>query len=73
MENIKRVCKMREELIDKVETALKKGGVSTKEMGEVVDMIKDLYECEEKAYEGKYYKGKLEGEEGEEKHTGLLR
>ena len=62
LEPIKDMCKKLEEA---VKHELSKGieNVDTKELGEVVDMIKDLYEAKEKIVKACYYKGVLEAME----------
>ena len=59
LEPIKDMCKKLEEA---VKHELSKGieNVDAKELGEVVDMIKDLYEAKEKIVNACYYKGVLE-------------
>ena len=62
LEPIKEMCKPLEEA---VKHELNKGieNVDAKELGEVVDMIKDLYEAKEKIVKACYYKGILEAME----------
>lgn len=62
LEPIKEMCKPLEEA---VKHELNKGieNVDAKELGEVVDMIKDLYEAKEKIVKACYYKGVLEAME----------
>lgn len=62
LEPIKEMCKKLEEA---VKHELSKGieNVDAKELGEVVDMIKDLYEAKEKIVKACYYKGVLEAME----------
>lgn len=62
LEPIKDMCKKLEEA---VKHELSKGieNVDAKELGEVVDMIKDLYEAKEKIVKACYYKGVLEAME----------
>lgn len=62
LEPIKEMCKKLEEA---VKHELSKGieNVDAKELGEVVDMIKDLYEAKEKIVKACYYKGILEAME----------
>lgn len=62
LEPIKDMCKKLEE---SVKHELSKGieNVDAKELGEVVDMIKDLYEAKEKIVKACYYKGVLEAME----------
>lgn len=69
----KNLCKICETLEDKVIAKLEEGigGVKTEELGEVVDMIKDMYEAKEKLYKTCYYKCLMksmeEDKEGREK------
>lgn len=66
MEPIK---KMKETLVEWCHAELSKGKecVDTKEMGEVVDMIKDLAKAEKSCYESKYYESIVKAmEEAEE-------
>lgn len=62
LEPIKKMC---ETLEDAAKHELSKGieNVDAKELGEVVDMIKDLYEAKEKIVKACYYKGVLEAME----------
>ena len=62
LEPIKDMCKKLEEA---VKHELNKGieNVDVKELGEAVDMIKDLYEAKEKIVKACYYKGVLEAME----------
>lgn len=62
LEPIKKMC---ETLEDAAKHELSKGveNVDAKELGEVVDMIKDLYEAKEKIVKACYYKGILEAME----------
>ena len=62
LEPIKKMC---EPLEDAAKHELSKGieNVDAKELGEVVDMIKDLYEAKEKIVKACYYKGILEAME----------
>lgn len=68
MKPIKKIC---EKVMDIVSTEFEKGAenVDTKEMGEAIDIIKDLYEAKEKIAKGCYYKyilAAMEKEENEE-------
>ena len=62
LEPIKKMCEILE---DAAKHELSKGveNVDAKELGEVVDMIKDLYEAKEKIVKACYYKGILEAME----------
>lgn len=55
--DIKRIHDMKESLTEWAKEEIGKGKtcVDTKEMGEVIDMIKDLAEAEKCCYEAKYY------------------
>ena len=71
MKPIKKIC---EKVMDIVSTEFEKGAenVDTKEMGEAIDIIKDLYEAKEKIAKGCYYKyilAAMEKEETEEEET----
>lgn len=58
MEIIERICKMKEKLMCATEAQFSGGleCVDTNEAGDVVDMIKDLAETEEKIWKACYYK-----------------
>ncbi len=62
---IKKVC---EKVMDIVSTEFEKGAenVDTKEMGEAIDILKDLYEAKEKIVKACYYKYILSAMEKEE-------
>lgn len=64
-EEAKPIKKMCEKLMDAVNHELDKGieNIDTKELGEAIDMIKDLYEAKKEMYEACYYKGILEAME----------
>lgn len=64
-EESKPIKKMCEKLMDSVNHELDKGveNVDTKELGEVIDMIKDLYEAKKEMYEACYYKQIMEAME----------
>lgn len=64
-EEAKPIKKMCEKLMDAVNYELDKGieNVDAKELGEVVDMIKDLYEAKKEMYEACYYKSVVEAME----------
>lgn len=68
---IKKIC---EKVMDIVSTEFEKGAenVDTKEMGEAIDILKDLYEAKEKIVKACYYKyilAAMEKEETEEEET----
>lgn len=62
---IKKIC---EKLMDSINYELDKGieNVDTKELGEAIDMIKDLYEAKKEMYEACYYKSIMEAMEKSE-------
>ena len=64
-EEAKPIKKMCEKWMDAVNYELDKGieNIDTKELGEAIDMIKDLYEAKKEMYEACYYKGVLEAME----------
>lgn len=64
-EEAKPIKKLCEKLIDSVNHELDKGveNVDAKELGEVIDMIKDLYEAKKEMYEACYYKQIMEAME----------
>lgn len=64
-EESKPIKKMCEKLMDSVNHELDKGveNVDAKELGEVIDMIKDLYEAKKEMYEACYYKQIMEAME----------
>lgn len=57
MDELKDICRMKQTLTEWCKAELDKGKecVNTKEMGEVIDMIKDLAEAEEKCIKAAYY------------------
>lgn len=57
MEHTEEICELKEKLTEWLEEEFEKGKehVDAKEAGEVVDMIKDLAEAEEKAWKAMYY------------------
>lgn len=61
------ICELKERLITAANEHMNQGiqGVNTHEMGQVVDMIKDLCEAEEKIYKSCYYKTVVEAMEEE--------
>ena len=67
-EEVKPIKKMCERLMDTVNHELEKGieNVDTKELGEAIDMIKDLYEAKKEMYEACYYKQIMEAMEESE-------
>lgn len=64
-EETKPIKKMCEKLMDAVNHELDKGieNVNAEELGETIDMIKDLYEAKEKMYKACYYKQIMEAME----------
>ena len=67
-EETKPIKKMCEKLMDAVNHELDKGieNVNAEELGETIDMIKDLYEAKEKMYKACYYKQIMEAMEESE-------
>ena len=67
-EESKPIKKMCEKLMDAVNHELDKGieNVNAEELGETIDMIKDLYEAKEKMYKACYYKQIMEAMEESE-------
>lgn len=65
MDKLKDICDLNEKLIDYTKSHFHKGleQVDTKEAGEVIDMIKDLAEAEEKIVKACYYKTVIEAME----------
>lgn len=61
-DKLKSICEMKETLIRWTEMEMNKGveHVNGKELGEIIDMIKDLFEAEEKCIKACYYEAKLE-------------
>ena len=61
-QKVSELCEMKETLMCCARDELSKGiqQVNTHEMGEVVDMIKDLCEAEEKCWKAKYYESIVE-------------
>lgn len=59
---LKTICEMKEKLTSWTKEELEKGKdcVNTEEAGQVVDMIKDLAEAEEKCWKAAYYKAVVE-------------
>lgn len=64
--HLEKMCGLKHKLIDAVECEMAKGleNVDTKELGEVIDMIKDIAEIEEKCVKAAYYDA-LIAEDGE--------
>lgn len=73
-EKLKPLCKMKKCLSEWAECEIDKGkeSVCTQEMGEVIDMIKDLAEAEEKLIKGCYYKKIIEAMDEQEEEDELL-
>lgn len=68
------ICEIKNILITATKEHLNGGiqGVNTHEMGQVVDMIKDLCEAEEKVYKACYYKAVVEAMKEEEEREEML-
>lgn len=64
-EESKPIKKMCEKLMDSINHELDKGveNINTEELGEAIDMIKDLYEAKKEMYEACYYKQIMEAME----------
>lgn len=58
-----RICTIKDKLIEKIEEESSKPTqeINTEELGEVVDMVKDLAEIEEKCWKSCYYKTVITG------------
>ena len=58
MEHLNAICDMKDRFIEWTKEELGKGkeAVDTKEMGEVIDIIKDLYQAEAYCWKSCYYK-----------------
>lgn len=67
-EEAKPIKKMCEKLMDSINHELDKGieNIDTKELGEAIDMVKDLYEAKKEMYEACYYKQIMEAMEESE-------
>lgn len=69
-EKMKKICEMKDKLADLAESQISMNlqGVNTEELGEVIDMIKDLAEVEEKCVKACYYEALMDemGHEPEE-------
>lgn len=59
---VERICKLKDDMLSAMECEMAKGAenVCTEEAGDVVDMIKDLCEAEEKIWKACYYKSIVE-------------
>lgn len=64
-EESKPIKKMCEKLMDSINHELDKGveNINTEELGEAIDMVKDLYEAKKEMYEACYYKQIMEAME----------
>lgn len=71
---LKPICSMMEKLTEWSKCELDKGRdcVDTKEMGEAIDMIKDLAEAEEKCVKAAYYKTIVKAMKEEEEEMGRM-
>lgn len=75
-EKVKEICDLKDKLLcwTKEECEKGKGAVDTKEMGEVVDMVKDLAKAEKSCWEAAYYMSIVEAmKEAEESDDGAWR
>lgn len=63
---VHKICKMKDKLCDYASQQMERGldNVDTREMGMVVDMIKDLAEAEKSCLEADYYESVVEAMEG---------
>lgn len=70
MEEIKDICDLKKKLIDLTKSKFNMGleQVDTKEAGDVIDMIKDLAEAEEKCVKACYYKTIIEAMEDDSRY-----
>lgn len=68
------ICELKQTLITAARDHMNQGlqGVNTHELGEVVDMIKDLCEAEEKIYKSCYYKTVVEAMKEEKKQEEMM-
>lgn len=78
MEKLKELCEIKHDLIDAVKKQIEKYGVcspeiNTEEMGEVIDMIKDLAKAEKDCIETDYYATVIEAMHGAEERPGYDR
>lgn len=73
-QKLRPIAEMKEKLTEWCKCELDKGKeqVDTKEMGEVIDMIKDLAEAEEKCVKGAYYKTVVRAMAEEEQMSGRM-
>lgn len=75
-EAVQKICELKKQFIQVMDSEMMKGAscVDTKEAGDVVDMIKDCAEAEEKLWKALYYKKIVEAmdeAEKEEECTGM--
>lgn len=71
-QKVKDICELKDKLVCSVRDELSKGiqNVNTHEMGQVIDMIKDLAEAEKECWESVYYKSIVEAMEEEKEMYG---
>lgn len=74
MEKTKKLCEMKDKLVSVMCEQLNMGiqNVNTNEAGQVIDMIKDLAEAEEKCWKACYYKCIVEAMKEEEEYAEKL-
>lgn len=72
MNKTKELCHIKDTLCDALKFEFGKGvqNINTQEVGQVVDMIKDLAEAEEKCWKACYYKKLIEEMDEEEEYEG---
>lgn len=73
-QKISELCELKDKLICCARDEFSKGiqQVNTHEMGQVVDMIKDLAEAEEKCWKAKYYESIVEAMEDEKDYEEMM-
>lgn len=69
---VHKICKMKDKLCDYASQQMERGldNVDTREMGMVVDMIKDLAEAEKACLEAEYYDTVIDAMDGESDRYG---
>lgn len=73
-QKVSELCELKDKLMCCVRDEFSKGiqQVNTHEMGQVVDMIKDLAEAEEKCWKAKYYESIVEAMEDEKDYEEMM-
>lgn len=71
MEKVNKICEMKDKLVTCMADQLNMGvqNVNTAEAGQVIDMIKDLAEAEEKCWKACYYKSIVKAMQEEEEYA----